>query len=102
MGLLVTSTSEKIILIKGTEIELSNIYVRLKFTAKASGKTLEIVPKTYVSEQAYKEGQTSILTDIPQGSFTVELKLDEKQDLESAELYSKIAFEKIGYLVEVV
>jgi hypothetical protein len=100
MGLLVSATSSKKILIKGTEIELPSVYVRVEFAARANGTTLEIAATTYASKAAYDEGTGAIFTDVQQGAFTAELQEGQMQDLSSAELYSKLAFEQMGYTVE--
>jgi len=100
MGLLVSATSSKKILIKGTEIELPSVYVRVEFGARANGTTLEIAATTYASKSAYDEGTGAIFTDVQQGSFSVELVEGQAQDLTSAELYSKMAFEQMGYDVQ--
>jgi hypothetical protein len=99
MGLLVSATAEKKILIQGTEIELPSVYVRLEYAGRANGVTFEIAASTYASHEAYKDGAGAIFTDVQQGSFSVELKEGEKQDLTTAEFYSKLAFEQFGYLV---
>ena len=100
MGLLVSATSSKKILIKGTEIELPSVYVRVEFAARANGITLEIAAATYASHEAYKDGAGAIFTDVQQGAFSVELVDAQMQDLTSAELYSKLAFEQLGYDVQ--
>ncbi len=100
MGLLVSATNSKKILIKGTEIELPNVYVRVEFGARANGTTLEIAATTYASKAAYDEGTGAIFTDVQQGAFTAELVDGQMQDLSSAELYSKLAFEQMGYDVK--
>ena len=100
MGLLVSATSSKKILIKGTEIELPSVYVRLEYGARANGITLEIAATTYASHEAFKDGAGAIFTDVQQGGFQVELQEGQTQDLTSAELYSKLAFEQMGYTVE--
>ena len=100
MGLLVSATSSKKILIKGTEIELPSVYVRIEFAARANGVTLEIAATTYASKNAFDDGAGAIFTDVQQGSFSVELEPTQMQDLASAELYSKLAFEQMGYDVK--
>jgi hypothetical protein len=100
MGLLVSATAEKKILIKGIEIELPSVYVRLEYAARSNGVTLEIAATTYASKQAYKEEQGAIFTDVQQGAFSIELQPEEQQNLLSAQLYSKLAFEQLGYIVE--
>ena len=99
MGLLVSATSSKKILIQGTEIELPNVYVRIEFAGRANGTTLEIAANTYASNDAFKSGAGAIFTNVQQGNFTVELQEGQKQDLTTAELYSKLAFEQLGYSV---
>jgi len=100
MGLLVSATAEKKILIKGTSIELPNVYIRLEYAARANGTTLEVAATTYASKEAFKDGAGAIFTDVQQGSFIAELQEGQTQDLASAELYSKLAFEQMGYLVQ--
>jgi hypothetical protein len=99
MGLLVSATAEKKILIKGTEIELPSVYVRLEYAARANGVTLEIAASTYASKEAFKDGAGAIFTDVQQGNFLVDLQPGEEQNLSSAELYSKLSFEQLGYIV---
>ena len=101
MGLLVNATADKKILIQGTTIEIPNVYVRLEYAARANGTTLEIAIATYASKQAFKDGAGAIFTDVQQGAFTVELQEGQGQDLTSAELYSKIGLENLGYSVEI-
>ena len=100
MGLLVSATAEKKISIQGTEIKLKSVYVRLEYAGRANGVTLEIAAATYASHEAYKDGAGAIFTDVQQGAFSVELEPTQMQDLTSAELYSKLAFEQLGYDVQ--
>lgn len=99
MGLLVSATAEKKILIQGTAIELSSVYVRLEYAARPNGTTLEIAAYTYESKDAYKSGANILLTDVPMSNITVELQEGEKQNIQSAELYSKNNYEALGYSV---
>ena len=102
MGLLVSATAEKKILIQGTEIELQSVYARLEYGARANGVTLEIAASTYESKDAYESGASILLTDVPMSNITVELEEGQMQDLSSAELYSKAGYEELGYAVEVL
>lgn len=102
MGLLVSATADKKILIKGTEIELPSVYVRLEYGARANGITLEIAATTYASKEAYESGTSVLLTDVPMSNITVQLQEGEMQDLSSAELYSKVEYEALEYAVEVL
>ena len=101
MGLLIESTKEKSITITGTDIYLPLVYGRIEFAARANGKTLEIAIGTYASKSAYEAGAGQMFTDVPQGSFTVELKEGEIQGLDTAHIYGKEAFEQMGYDVTI-
>ena len=100
MGLIINSTEKKRIFIQGTKIELKNVYARLEFSARENGTTLETAINIYESKDAFKKGQNTLFTDLQRGSQIVELKIDEKQNLESAEFYTKLQFEELGYNVE--
>ena len=102
MGLLVSATSSKKILIKGTEIELTSVYVRVEFSARANGTTLETAMATYSNHQAFKDGASVLLTDVPMSNIVSELVEGQTQDLSSSELYSKTNYEELGYIVEVL
>lgn len=102
MGLLVSATAEKKILIKGTNIELPSVYARLEYSVRANGVTLEIAASTYDSLTTYETGGSSLLTDVPQSNIVVELTEGQMQDLSSAEFYAKANYEELGYIVEVL
>jgi len=102
MGLLVNATAAKKIKIQGTAIELPNVYVRVEYSARANGVTLEIAPATYTSREVYKEGGAVLLTDVPQSNITIDLLEGQMQDLASAELYAKSTYEQLGYIVEII
>lgn len=78
------------------------MYVRVEYSARANGKTLEIASSTYTSKEVYKLDGSILITDIPQSNLVVELLEDQMQDLASAELYSKSNYEELGYLVEII
>jgi hypothetical protein len=102
MGLIVNATSSKKILIKGSEIELPNVYVRVEFGARGNGTTLEISASTYLNKKSFNNDGMTLLTDVPQLNICVELQKEEKQDIASAELYAKTSFEELGYMVEIL
>jgi hypothetical protein len=101
MGLIIKSTEDKKITIQGTTIELNEVYGRIEFAGRADGKTLEVAVATYASKQAFKESASQLSTNVPQGSFTVELKEGEVQSVETAHEYAKQAFEQLGFDVEI-
>ena len=100
MGLIIKSKEKQPIVIKGTNIEVPNIYGRLEFAGRADGKTLEIVIMTYVSKEAFKDGTSQLSTNVSQGSFTIELQEGESQSVETVHIYSKDFLEGQGYDVE--
>jgi len=102
MGLLVSATAEKNILIQGTNIELKSVYVRLEYGARPNGTTLEIASYTYDNKEAYDNGANVLLTNVPMSNITVELKEKQMQDLSSAEIYSKANYEELGYVAEIL
>lgn len=98
MSILIKSTTEKQILISGTEFELTEVYGRLEFAARASGTTLEISVATFVNSATYAEGKI-LYTDIPQGNINATLEEGEIQSLDTAHKYAKLAYEQLGYEV---
>jgi predicted ATPase len=98
MSILIKSTTEKEILIAGTEFKLSEVYGRLEFAARASGETLEISVATYVNGDTYSQGML-LYTDIPAGNINAPLEPGEIQSLETAHKYAKLAYENLGYEV---
>ncbi len=101
MAILIKSNEQKNITISGTDLSLDSIYARLEFAARADGKTLEIAVVTYASELTFESNQP-IFTDVQQGTFTVEILPTETQGLDTANKYSKLAFEQMGYTVEII
>jgi hypothetical protein len=101
MGLIIKSTENQPIVIKGTNIEVPNVYGRLEFAGRADGKTLEIAIMTYASKEAFKESASQLSTNVPQGSFAVELQEGESQSVETSHIYSKQVLEQQGYDVEI-
>lgn len=101
MAILIKSNEKKSITISGTELNLESIYGRLEFAGRADGKTLEIAVTTYASSVTFESNQP-IFTDVQQGTFTVEIEPTETQGLDTANKYSKLAFEQMGYTVEII
>jgi hypothetical protein len=102
MGLLVNATEEKKILIKGTEIEIPSVYVRLEYMCPKNGKQLFIGMHTYNSKDAYKSGASEIATNLEISSIVAELQDGEEQCLAMAEIYSKAKYEELEYITTVL
>lgn len=101
MGLLIKSTTEKVIKIAGTQIELNDIYGRVEFAGRINGVTLDFSIYTFVSKQGFENKQV-LFTDIENTTFSVDLQPGEIQDLDTALIYSKLAFEQLGYSVDIL
>jgi hypothetical protein len=99
MGLLVSATADKKILINGTSIELTEVYCRIEFAARANGTTLEIATSNHESKAAFKDGASAISTNMPNSNFTIELKEGEMQTIEVALDYTQSFLEEAGYEV---
>ena len=100
MGLIINSTAEKKILISGTDIELPNIYGRIEFAGRIDGITLDVSMYTFASKQAFTENKM-IYTDVRNDAFSIKLNLGESQDINTALNYAKVAYEDLGYNVEI-
>lgn len=99
MGLKVQKKLENKVLIKGTTIELQEVYVRLEFAGRKDGKTLEISVETYIDKETFKAGGSVVVTNIPMGNLTVNLLEDEDQGIERAHFYAAKAIEDAGFTV---
>ena len=95
MGLIIKNN----VVISGTQIELPEIYGRIEFAGRADGKTLEVAVATYASKNAFKQGASVLSTNVPQGSFTVQIQERELQTVETAHEYAKKALEQQDFEV---
>ena len=99
MGLIVKSTKEKKIFVKGTPIELESVYLRVEFASRVDGKTMEIANYSYYDQQGFKD-QTIVPTDLQAGSLTVEIADKMEQTPETALFYMGEALKQQGYDVK--
>lgn len=100
MSLTVKSTESKKIIISGTEVELPQVYIRIRFLGDYDGKTIEAETSTFANSQCFKEGKV-IHTDVPIGNFKAVLAEDEIQSIEIIHDYAKKTYEEMGYEVEI-
>ena len=98
MAILIKATEEKKILISGTEIELLEVYGRIRFLGDFSGTSIEGEVATFASKATFEEGKM-LYTDVPIGSYKSDLEPTETQSLETAHKYAKLAYEQMGYEV---
>jgi predicted ATPase len=98
MAILIKATEEKKILISGTEIELLEVYGRIRFLGDFSGTSIEGEVATFANKATFEEGKM-LYTDVPIGSYKSDLEPTETQSLETAHKYAKLAYEQMGYEV---
>ena len=97
MALKITATTEKKILIKGTDVELQEVYARLEMVARADGKTMEVYLQYYANKEQFEAGEP-LATDIPFKVFNYsEMKADEPQSVEQAHVLAIKTFTEQGY-----
>jgi hypothetical protein len=101
MALIITPTTEKLIYVQGTTIELPQVYNRLEFGCRPNGIAMEIAFYTYETFNTYTSG-SSVLTDIPTGNLNANIDpLTQVQSVESAHELAKTYYEGLGYEVTI-
>jgi len=88
------------IFIKGTEIELTNVYVRIEFKASLDGRTLTIYPSVFLNQEEYSEGN-ELTTNVNTNAFEVAILETEIQSIETALSYSIEKFIDYGFNAEI-
>jgi hypothetical protein len=83
------------ILVKGTDIELASIYVRIVFTCNLDG-SITVTYKTYQNADAYLAGK-EIATDVVNMTYNYVILPTETQSLDIALLYMQNEFTQLGY-----
>lgn len=103
MALLIIATDEKPIIIKGTNVTIPSVYDRLAYVAQPDGITMEIANYFFADKSFYEQG-IQINTDLPNENLIVKIDIGKKeqQSLEAAEKYAKIAYEALGYKVQIL
>ena len=89
------------IFIKGTDIELTNVYVRVEFKASLDGKTLTIYPSVFLNEFEYSEGN-ELATNVNTNAFEVAILETEIQSIDTALSYSIEKFISYGFNAEIL
>ena len=94
MGLLLTKNTKQIN-VKGTDIELNSVYVRIAFTCNYDA-TISVTFKTYLSHNAFTENN-EIYTDVLNIPYEFSILDTETQSLDVALEYMKNKFTELGY-----
>jgi hypothetical protein len=101
MALIIESTTNNPIRIKGTAIDLLSVYNRLEFECRADGITMNISFYTYADHTSYLNGD-SLPTDLPMNNLIGEIDpLTQTQDLTAAHSIAKTYYESLGYVVSI-
>lgn len=102
MALIISATSEKKIIINGTETEIPSVYNRLEYAARIDGITIEIANFLF-SNKTFFDNRIPIGVDVPTENIVavVDIEKGESQSLQAAEKYAKIAYESLGYEVTI-
>jgi len=90
----------KQILIKGTEIELNSVYVRIAFTCNYDA-TISVTFKTFLSHNSFTENN-EIYTDVSNIPFEFAILNTETQSLDVALEYMKNKFIELGYNATII
>jgi hypothetical protein len=94
------SKNTKAILVQGTDIELTEIYVRIVFTCNLDG-SITVTYKTYQNADAYLAGK-EISTDVINMTYNYVILPTETQSLDIALLYMQNEFIQLGYNATIV
>ena len=96
MAILIKATAEKKITISGTNLEVPQVYGRIRFLGDFSGTTIQGEVMTFADSKTFAEGKM-MYTDVPTGAYQAELEAGEVQSLDTAHKYAKLAYEQQGY-----
>lgn len=91
----------KSIFIKGTEIELTNVYVRIEFNASLNGQTLTVTPKVFLNYFEYTQAN-ELTTNVNTNPFEVNILETEIQSIDTALSYSVEKFIDYGFSAEII
>ena len=91
----------KSIFIKGTDIELTNVYVRIEFSASLNGQSLTVTPKVFLNYFEYTQGN-QLTTNVNTTAFEVAILDTEIQSIDTALSYSIEKFIDYGFNAEII
>lgn len=97
MGVLIKSTDSKKIFVKGTEIELAEVYARLEFTALANGSDVQIKFKIFQNKDTYKSNNR-LPTNLPLKEYYAKVDTEtQSQSIDVIHELTKDYIESLGY-----
>ena len=89
------------IFIKGTDIELTNVYVRVEFKASLNGRNLTIYPSVFLNQYEFTQGN-ELATNVNTNAFEVAILDTEIQSIDTALSYSIEKFISYGFNAEIL
>ena len=89
------------IYIKGTEIELTTVYVRIHFNTSLDGRSLMIYSNVFLNHTEYVN-DNKLLTNINTNAFEVAILETEKQSIDTALIYTVEKFISYGFNAVIV
>lgn len=101
MAILIKESTDKTITIDGTDLQLTEVYGRIEFVGRADGRTMEIAVAIYTNHATYSQNKP-VFTDIPIGNINATLDDTEQQTIDVAHKYAQIAYQQLGYNVEII
>lgn len=101
MAILIKESTDKSITIDGTDLQLTEVYGRIEFVGRADGRTMEIAVAIYTNYATYSQNKP-VFTDIPIGNINATLDDTEQQTIDTAHKYAQIAYQQLGYNVEII
>lgn len=111
MGILLSKGKDKVvdettiegtsIYIKGTDIELTSVYLRIEFKASLDGQSLTIYPSVFLNQDEYSKGN-KLTTNVNTNAFEVAILETEIQSIDTALTYSVEKFIDYGFSAEII
>ena len=84
--------------VRGTDIDLNSVYVRLEFSCRKNGKMIEVYSYYFLNKQKYLENDY-LNVDIGVYNFTINVNDINLNVLELVHNYCKDVYEDMGYNV---
>lgn len=111
MGILLSKGIDKVvdettiegtsIFIKGTDIELTSVYLRIEFKASLDGQSLTIYSSVFLNQDEYSKGN-KLTTNVSTKPFEVAILETEIQSIDTALTYSIEKFIDYGFNAEII
>lgn len=107
MGLIITSTEQTTLKVKGFNGTIDSCYLRLRGFFQQDGRSMEIQCDSYHSKANFTNGESLPIQFQSEGAhqelpvIQCTIAIDEIQGVETCHKYAKQAFEELGYTVTI-